>query len=73
MGTKDIPVVIFHGEKDTLVEPATADILKDAAGKSNVRVFKIKDAPHIGSYFYGKEEYINQIKDLVKKNKNRTA
>lgn len=65
MGTKDIPVVIFHGEKDTLVEPATADILKDAAGKSNVRVFKIKDAPHIGSYFYGKEEYINQIKDLV--------
>jgi fermentation-respiration switch protein FrsA (DUF1100 family) len=57
-------LLIFQGTKDTLVYPKNADIIYSAAEAKSVTkniVIKIKNAPHIGSYFYEPENYMNSI------------
>jgi alpha-beta hydrolase superfamily lysophospholipase len=59
------PLVLFHGEKDALVSADMLDALVKAAGKENVAAEKIPGAPHLGSYFYGPERYVQTIFDAL--------
>ena len=65
LATKNIPIIVFHGEKDSLVLPEVALNIKNADSCNLVDLHIIKDAPHIGSYFYEPIQYINIIKKYL--------
>lgn len=62
--TASVPVILFHGEKDAFVPIEMSDALKEAGG-DNTTLIKVKDAPHIGSYFYAPEMYMSRIMDAL--------
>ncbi len=55
-----LPLLIVHGGKDTLVKPLCAQKLYDTSNEPK-ELLIIKDAPHIGSWFYEKEKYMNAV------------
>ncbi len=55
-----IPILIFHGGKDSLVAIDCAKELYISAREPKKMVV-IEDAPHIGSWFYEKEKYMNEV------------
>lgn len=55
-----VPLVVFHGTIDLMVKPFMAEQIAKAAGESAELHF-VEDAPHIGSYFYGPEVYMEKI------------
>ena len=62
----NFPILIFQGEKDILVKPKTAQEIYDSIlNQKNKEVILVKNAPHIGSYFYDKELYMKKIKDCI--------
>lgn len=67
-----IPLLIFHGSADTLVPPAAARQLYEAARCPKKLVF-IQDAPHIGSRFYDTKTYMDTITSFFKYVKEEDA
>lgn len=61
---KSIPIVFFHGEKDKMVGPQMSEELFFLANEPKKLVF-VKEAPHIGSYFYEPELYMAEIESLL--------
>ena len=60
----DFPILIFQGEKDVLVKPKTAQEIYDSIhNQKNKELILVKNAPHIGSYFYDKDLYMKKIRD----------
>lgn len=58
------PILIFQGEKDILVKPNTAkEIFNSIHNQEKKELILVEKAPHIGSYFYDKELYMNKIKE----------
>jgi alpha-beta hydrolase superfamily lysophospholipase len=55
----DIPVVIFQGEKDQLIQ--VSDIIPILAGKKNVRLIEVPNATHSNVYLLAGPEYFRQI------------
>ncbi len=55
-----IPLLIFHGEKDSLVNVLCAEELY-AAAKPPKSLTIFKNAPHIGSWFYDKKKYMDTV------------
>lgn len=66
LATARIPLVLFHGEKDAFVPTEMATTLAEAAQGTQVVIRNIKDAPHIGSYFYAPETYMGAILETLK-------
>lgn len=65
MSSRNIPLVIFHGTEDTFVNFKVIETIEKAA-KGNIKINLIKDAPHIGSYFYAPEKYMQTIFQSLK-------
>ena len=59
-----IPLIFFHGKKDSFVPYEKVLTLK-ANTDNNARVFIIEDAPHIGSYFYEPELYMKVVTEKL--------
>lgn len=53
----DVPLLLFHGEKDTLVPLSMVKLFEE--------LVVVPEAPHIGAYFYAPELYIKKITDFV--------
>ena len=53
-------LVLFHGSADTLVPPADAHRLYEAAHEPK-RLVLTEGAPHIGSFFYAPDKYIAAV------------
>lgn len=68
-----IPILLFHGEKDKLVSSSMSTELFNSIKNYNDKyLFTVKNAPHIGSYFYDRDSYIEKInKYLFKIEKDR--
>ncbi len=60
LSSHTIPLLLFHGEKDSLVNSKYSYELYDAA-KEPRKIVVVKKAPHIGSWFYDKEKYMNEV------------
>ncbi len=58
--TNKTPLLLFHGENDTLVKPLCAHELF-AAAKMPKKLILVKEAPHIGSWFYECKKYMNEV------------
>ncbi len=58
--SSNIPLLLFHGEEDTLVEPHCAQELYESANGPKELVI-VKGAAHIGSWFYQKDLYMDTI------------
>lgn len=61
---KSIPILFFHGEKDKMVGTQMTEELFHLANEPKKLVF-VKEAPHIGSYFYEPELYMAEIESLL--------
>ena len=59
-----IPLLIFHGAHDNLVLPKYAQDIYDSASEPKVLV-TVANAPHIGSWFYDKDCYMEKIESLL--------
>ena len=57
----ELPVLLFHGEKDAVVPLSLVQQMLDTARNLGFLVAVIPDAPHIGSYFYAQNEYMEKI------------
>lgn len=62
LATAKVPLVLFHGEEDAFISPEMAHQLEQAAGATNVLKIHVSGAPHIGSYFYDKDGYLQALK-----------
>ncbi|MBR5866407.1 MAG: alpha/beta fold hydrolase [Spirochaetaceae bacterium] len=60
LASAKVPLIFYHGERDSFVPFERVSVLEAAAG-NNAKAFIIKDAPHIGSYFYEPELYMKNI------------
>ncbi len=60
LSKNSLPLLLFHGENDTLVSVNCAKDLYDSY-KGEKKIVVIPGAPHIGSWFYDKEKYMNEI------------
>jgi fermentation-respiration switch protein FrsA (DUF1100 family) len=54
------PVLLIHGAKDTIVNPADAPLLYKAAGEPK-ELWIVEDAEHCGAYFVGRERYMRKV------------
>lgn len=61
----EIPVLLFHGEKDQLVPLFMIHPLVCAKMKPLCELVVVPEAPHIGAYFYAPELYMNKINDFM--------
>jgi len=66
MNCAKVPVILFHGEKDSFVPLNMLESLEKASGNKNISIIKVKDAPHIGCYFYEPEKYMESIMKVAK-------
>lgn len=65
-GQADIPLILFHGTQDTMIPFSMAQELYQSADKDHTLFISVPDAPHIGSYFYKPDLYMNTIMDKLK-------
>jgi len=61
-----VPMLFIHGLKDTLVPPAMAQELYDAAVAPRKEILFIEDAVHGAASQTGQEQYFKTIRDFVK-------
>ena len=61
-----VPMLFIHGLKDTLVPPAMAQELYDAAVAPRKEILLIEDAVHGAASQTGQEQYFKTIRDFVK-------
>lgn len=66
-----IPILIIHGSKDTQIPVENAYELKDSNQKIELMIFK--NADHGQSYALYQTQYIDSIKDFLKKHINNKA
>ncbi|MFI3256683.1 MAG: alpha/beta fold hydrolase [Spirochaetales bacterium] len=57
---RQIPLLLFHGANDKLVKPSASEELFAVASDPK-EIITVENAPHIGSWFYDKEKYMNTI------------
>ena len=64
---KDVPVAMFVGAEDSLADPMDTAWAKDQIGSAVIHYEVIPDYDH-GSFTMGvKMDYMNTVKDLLKK------
>lgn len=63
--TAKVPLLLFHGENDALVPPYMSQKLEKANGSCHIKVVRVPNAPHIGSYFYAQDLYMKEIFDFL--------
>lgn len=63
--TAKVPLLLFHGENDALVPPYMSQKLEKANGSCQVKVVRVPNAPHIGSYFYAQDLYMSEVFDFL--------
>lgn len=54
------PVLIIHGEKDTIVDPHDAPLLYNAAGEPK-ELWMLPGVDHCGAYFADRVAYVNKV------------
>jgi fermentation-respiration switch protein FrsA (DUF1100 family) len=54
------PVLIIHGEKDTIVDPRDAPLLYEAAGKPK-ELWTLPGVDHCGAYFADRVAYVKKV------------
>lgn len=59
-----VPTLFFHGDNDTLVTPQSAHEMYEQAPEPK-KIIIIENAPHIGSWFYNKEIYMNEVLSMI--------
>ena len=59
-----VPLLIMHGENDTLVPIIHAEKIYNSASEPR-KFLRVKNAPHIGSWFYDKDRYMTEIFELL--------
>lgn len=59
--TAKVPLLLFHGENDALVPPYMSQKLEKANGSCPIKVVRVPNAPHIGSYFYAQDLYMSEV------------
>lgn len=65
--TIPIPVLLFHGQKDVLIPVGMARKLFSRAVKPSDEMVVVPEAPHIGSFFYARDLYMQKILDFVRR------
>ncbi len=60
-----VPVLIIHGEYDTLVPPDEAETILENIGSSNKDLLMIPGATHNDIMFVGLRQYMEAIRKLV--------
>ena len=64
VNTNDLPVLFFHGVKDSMVPLQMAQDLYEKA-KEPKKLVIVKNALHIGSFFYEPEMYMSTIESII--------
>ncbi len=59
-----VPLLIIQGENDTLVLPSSAENIYNVACEPK-HVFFVKNAPHIGSWFYDTDAYMSAVFSML--------
>lgn len=54
------PVLLIHGEKDSIVDPQDAPLLYEAAGEPK-ELWMLPEADHCGAYFADRVAYVNKV------------
>lgn len=62
-----VPVLLFHGQKDVLVPPDSVRRLLESSARPGDEVVVVPDSPHIGSYFYAPDLYMDAIRNLYRR------
>jgi alpha-beta hydrolase superfamily lysophospholipase len=62
-----LPVLAFHGGKDQLVPLSSITPVFRNEVIQSVELIVIPEAPHIGSYFYGRDIYLSKIEDFTRR------
>jgi fermentation-respiration switch protein FrsA (DUF1100 family) len=57
------PILIIHGEKDSIVNPRDAEQLYEAAREPK-EVWLVPDAEHCGAYFADRKAYVAKVNDF---------
>jgi fermentation-respiration switch protein FrsA (DUF1100 family) len=57
------PVLLIHGEKDTIVDPHDAPLLYAAAGKPK-ELWMLPNTDHCGAYFTDRTGYVKKVSDF---------
>lgn len=65
MNSKNIGLIFFHGENDLLVSCETSKKMYNIAKNSVKELLIVPNAPHIGSYFYDKQKYMEIIEESL--------
>ncbi len=65
--TIPIPLLLFHGQKDVLIPVGMARKLFSRAVKPSDEMVVVPEAPHIGSFFYAGDLYMQKIFDFVRR------
>jgi pimeloyl-ACP methyl ester carboxylesterase len=62
-----VPILFFHGQKDSLVPVAMVRKLFAMAAKMDDEVVVIPDAPHTGAYYYARDLYMRKIETFAER------
>lgn len=57
------PILLIHGEKDTIVDPHDAPLLYEAAGEPK-ELWMVPDTDHCGAYFSDRMAYVKKVTDF---------
>lgn len=68
IGRCAVPLLLFHGQKDSLVPVSQVRDMLAAAVKQGAVSVVIPEAPHIGPYFYAPELYMQKIGEFARRN-----
>ncbi len=61
------PILIIHGEKDSIIDPRDAQLLYQAAQEPK-ELWLSTEADHCGAYFVDRKAYIQKVCDFLEKN-----
>ncbi len=65
MGAVDLPLLVIHGERDTLIPVANGQALYDASPAARKRLLRIPEAGHNDLLFVGWEAYFQAIAAFI--------
>ena len=61
----DLPLLVIHGERDTILPVANGQALYDASPASQKRILRVPRAGHNDLLFYAPDEYFAAIADFI--------
>jgi fermentation-respiration switch protein FrsA (DUF1100 family) len=65
MGEIDLPLLVIHGERDTLIPVANGQALYDASPTARKNMLRVPNAGHNDLLYVGMHDYFAAISDLI--------